>query len=197
MASIDFRLDPNTKMAMSVGSLLDTLRHLRSVMAGKTFYLNSVKISSKNIRKSCEAYWYSEDPEHVGDGILDMLRLRSLIRFSELVNDLAKQPSDQYMLFNLRERLRSVLPVNNVNKVKSSHSKSPKSTSLFGSPYLDQNVLTASLISTLIRLCQLLESSDKSKEDTLHESILRNIQNRFVRPFCLILWSYGKKDLQV
>lgn len=148
----------------------------------------------EDIRHCCESYWYADSIDHLGDGIIDMIRVKSLMRFTDLVSESKKQPVTQRALFNIRERLRSILPPTGVSKINQPHMEVYES--FFETPFLDQKILTLSLIDALINLCEALQSTFKDTEIVLHESILSNIQIKFVQPYCRILWAQAKQELQ-
>lgn len=148
----------------------------------------------EDIRHCCESYWYNDSMDHLGDGIIDVLRVKSLMRFTDLICNAQKQPVTQRSLFNIRERLRSILPPTGVSKMNEPQMEVHES--FFETPFLDQKILTLSLIDALINLCESLQSTFKETEIVLHESILNNIQMKFVQPYCRILWAQAKQELQ-
>lgn len=192
MQSADVQRNAAAEETATCESLIDTLKHLHSVTLGESFYFNSIKISTSGVLKSCEAYWHQGLPEHSNDEQLELTRVRLLMRFTDLVNVFERRPADRYILFNLRELLQSTLP--RTGESRRPHQRQ-KPTSQFGSSLLDPKIITVAFIATLIKFCLVLQSYDST--NAFCDSIISSIQNQFVRPYCLILWSRARKELRV
>lgn len=181
-----------TTKAVSMDSVTEMLDHLQAVTLGACFCLNSVKLGKSSIQRCCETYWHHDHWDAAGVNELDFARVRSLTRFVKLTNDLEKQPDDQYILINLRERLRSISPFASSSR-PSQHRSYRQSPSNGDFMLLDQRAITLTMIATLLKLCQILQSKHSNK--TLCELIINDIQEHFVSPYSRILWHRAKRSL--
>ncbi|QLL32001.1 hypothetical protein HG536_0C01690 [Torulaspora globosa] len=176
----------------SLETVIRMLEHLYAVTLGRAFYLNSVSLSASTIQKCCESFWHNDSTEAVSDHELDLARVRSMVQFTRLIKDLEESPADQYILLNLRERLRFMSPF--VNSSRTGQSRATRQDSAERDFLLiDQRTMTLSAITSLLKLCQILAPNYKSS--SLCQPIINGIQEHFIRPYSLILWSRARRDL--
>lgn len=190
MASINVQGSAAAEEAAHWETLIDTLKHLRNVMLGEAFYLNSVRINSSSIQKCCETYWHQGFAERSNDNQMDLTRLQTLMRFTDLVEALEKQPQDRSLLLDLRDRLQYIFPTNVETRTTFRH----RAPSQLASPMLDLSIITVAFTDTLIKLCLLLQAHERSK--VFNDSVIRTIESQFVRPYCMILWARVRKELR-
>ncbi|QLQ82408.1 hypothetical protein HG537_0H01700 [Torulaspora globosa] len=167
---------------------VNMLEHLYEVTLGRAFYLNSVSLSVSTIQRCCESFWHNDSTEAVNDHELDVARVRCVVQLTKLIKDLEKSPSDQYILLNLRERLRFMSPS------KTGPSRATKrDTTEYDFLLIDQRMITLSVITTLLKLCHIL--APNYKNSSLCQPLINGIQEYFIRPYSLILWNRARRDL--
>lgn len=170
-------------------TVMNMLEHLYLVTMGRTFYLNSVSLSASTIQKCCEGFWHNDTTEASSDHELDLAKVRSMVQLTRLIKDLEESPADQYILLNLRERLRLLSP-------SSSSRTAPRTTRQdTGCDFLliDQRTMTLSVITSLLKLCQIL--APNYKNSSLGQPLVNSMQEYFIRPYSLSLWSRARRDL--
>lgn len=168
---------------MSVGLILDCLKHLRTVILSEALYLNSVQLKRESIRRCCEQFWCDYEP--LSDNKIEIKRMKFTMEFVDQVERVTKANQNVRIWVDLDKKLRSILP-------DSKNTQQNPNASSSWSLLFDPKIITLSLIEVLIVLCESIRSL-KIKL-AIHGAIINEIHRSFVRPLNLLLWSHAKRE---
>ncbi|QLG74538.1 hypothetical protein HG535_0G04210 [Zygotorulaspora mrakii] len=181
-AGLEAQLGPS--ISISVGLILDCLKHLRTVIQNESLYLNSVKLKRESIRAACELFWCDEDIH--SENKKESQRLKATMNLVDQVGKVVEKQQSVKSWVDVDKLLRTILPL---KKNVLLDTASSSAWSLF----FDPKILTLSLIEILIRLCESIRRLQIKL--AIHGALLNVIHRSFIRPFNLLLWSYAKREV--
>lgn len=168
-------------------TLQETLGHLHKVINGLSFYLNTVSLTGGEICHCCESFWYGGQLGISCDPHDEIRRLHEVSSLARLMHSIST-PLDSASMNQICERIRTLFAPNPMHRLESG--------SYFKTPWLDEKLFTSAVVNLLIRVCKGLAVTDRHRSSHLQKEIMSIINNRFVRPYSLLLWSCAKQELQ-